>query len=80
MENSISREKESFNARRAQVSTCKHDPQYFISFKTEDAKKQPHQPKLKVRERQHGAVTFIFQTQHGVEQQKLFASVSLQLN
>lgn len=62
MENSISREKESFNARRAQVSTCKHDPRYLISFKREDVKKQPHQPKLKVRERQHGAVTFIFQT------------------
>lgn len=32
VENSISREKESFNARRAQVSTHKHDPPYLITF------------------------------------------------
>lgn len=48
VENSISREKESFNARRAQVSTRKRDPQYLITFKGEDFKNHP--PTLKVIE------------------------------
>lgn len=82
VENSISREKESFNARRAQVSTRKHDRQYLTTFKRQGVKHHACGLKLNifVKRLEYCAITFILQTAQMSRKTKItFASVSLKI-